>query len=92
MTNGIYLTSGFCICNTVVIMVHTKQDELPDLLLRCRSDRRLTLQDVADAIGVSKQAVSSFEARKSRLRRTTKLRLVEFLRKHGYFAKVTEAA
>lgn len=67
------------------------KDELPELLLQCRTERNLTLEDVGSSIGVSKQTVSSFETRRTQLRRTNRMRLVHFLRKHGYFPK-TEAA
>lgn len=73
-------------------MERTPKDELPALLLQCRVDRHLTLEDVGRAIGISKQAVSAFEARKSKLRRVNRARLIEFLRKHDYFPKTSEAA
>jgi transcriptional regulator with XRE-family HTH domain len=47
----------------------------------------LTLEDVAQAIGISAKAVSNIELGKSAPRRTTRAKLDEFLRKHGYFAK-----
>lgn len=67
------------------------RNELATLLLRCRTERKMTLEQVAKAVGITKKTVSNIERRLFSPRRTTRLRLVEFLRKHGYFPK-SEAA
>jgi transcriptional regulator with XRE-family HTH domain len=64
-----------------------KQDDLAALLLRCRADRKLSLDDVAKAVGLTKKALGSIEQGQSRPRRVNRLRIEEFLRKHGYFPK-----
>jgi transcriptional regulator with XRE-family HTH domain len=64
-----------------------KEDDIAQLILSCRTERGLTLEDVAQAIGISAKAVSNIELGKSAPRRTTRAKLDEFLRKHGYFAK-----
>jgi transcriptional regulator with XRE-family HTH domain len=62
-------------------------DDLPELLFRCRTDRKLTLEQVAAAVSLSKKAISNIERRISTPMRVNRARIEEFLRKHGYFPK-----
>ncbi|HEV1286514.1 MAG TPA: helix-turn-helix domain-containing protein [Bryobacteraceae bacterium] len=57
---------------------------LPDALIDCRARHFLTLEDVASAVGVSRASISNIERRICQPKRTTRLLLVEFLRKRGY--------
>jgi transcriptional regulator with XRE-family HTH domain len=66
--------------------------DLADLLVRFRTERNLTLQDVAASTQLTAMTLSMLERRKGHPRRTTLLKLEEFLRKHGYFAKSEVAA
>jgi transcriptional regulator with XRE-family HTH domain len=66
--------------------------DMAELLVRCRTERNLTLEDVAAASGLTAMTLSMLERRKGRPRRTTLLKLEEFLRKHGYFPKLQEVA
>lgn len=61
--------------------------DLAELLVRCRSERNLTLEDVAAATSLTAMTLSMFERCMGKPRRTTLLKLEEFLRKHGYFPK-----
>ncbi|MCI0352844.1 MAG: helix-turn-helix transcriptional regulator [Acidobacteriales bacterium] len=70
----------------------SKNGDLIRLLIQCRSERDISLTEVARAIRVTPAAVSNIESGKSKPRRTTRLKLEEFLRRHGYFPKVEEAA
>lgn len=65
--------------------------ELSRLLVQCRAERNLRLEDVAKATGLTVMTISMVERGHSHLRRTTRLKLEDFLRKHNYFPK-TEAA
>lgn len=62
--------------------------DLIKLLVECRTERGLSLAQVAKAIKISTVALSNIERGLSKPRRTTRLRLEQFLRKHGYFPKV----
>lgn len=62
-------------------------DDLPELLFRCRVERKLSLDDVAAAVGLTKKAIANIENRVSRPHRVNRVRIEEFLRKHGYFPK-----
>jgi transcriptional regulator with XRE-family HTH domain len=66
--------------------------DLADLLIRCRTERSLTLEEVAASTQLTAMTLSMIERRKGHPRRTTMLKLEEFLRKHGYFAKSEAAA
>jgi transcriptional regulator with XRE-family HTH domain len=70
----------------------TTRDELPELLILCRSERNMSLADVAKAVRLSVPAIADIERGVSKPRRTTRLRIVNFLRKHGYFPKAEAAA
>jgi DNA-binding XRE family transcriptional regulator len=64
-----------------------EKDDLPALLLQCRADRNLTLDEVAKAVGLTKKCLSDIERGISKPRRANRLRLEDFLRKHNYFPK-----
>jgi transcriptional regulator with XRE-family HTH domain len=64
-----------------------RKNELGELLVRCRAERHLSLEDVADAVGLSVMTLSNVETGAKSPRRTTRAKLDDFLRKHGYFAK-----
>ena len=66
--------------------------DLADLLVRFRTERNLTLEDVAASSQINAMTLSLLERRKGNPRRTTLLKLDDFLRKHGYFAKPEVAA
>jgi transcriptional regulator with XRE-family HTH domain len=68
-------------------MKQPQENDLSKLLERCRAERRLSLDEIAKAVGTSRQALSNIERGLSRPRRPLRYRLVEFLRKHGYFPK-----
>lgn len=62
--------------------------ELIDLLVRCRAERCLSLAKVARAVKLSPRAISKIERGETVVpRRTTRLRIVQFLNKHGYFPR-----
>lgn len=61
--------------------------DLSRLLIRCRSERALRLEDVATATGLTVMTISLVERDKTHPRRTTRSRIEEFLRKHGYFVR-----
>lgn len=61
-----------------------KSSALPDALVRCRTNQDLSLHEVGRAVGLSVAALSNIERGLARPRRTTRLRLVAFLEKHGY--------
>lgn len=61
--------------------------DLATLLVRCRTERDLRLEDVAAATRLTVMTISLVERGKTQPRRTTRLKLEEFLRKHGYFPK-----
>jgi transcriptional regulator with XRE-family HTH domain len=65
----------------------TYRSDVPNLLLRCRSERNLSLEEVGNAVGLSKRQVANIELGISKPRRTTRMRIEIFLRKHGYFPK-----
>jgi transcriptional regulator with XRE-family HTH domain len=65
----------------------TYRSDVPDLLLRCRSERNLSLKEVGKAVGLSDRQVANIELGISKPRRTTRMRIEAFLRKHGYFPK-----
>lgn len=74
--------------------MRTEMAEIQDLirlLVQCRTERRLTLIDVAKALKMSVGAISNLERGMAKPRRTTRLKLENFLRKHGYFPKMQEA-
>lgn len=61
--------------------------DLSEMLVLCRTERNLRLEDVAKATGLTLMTLSLVERQKTNPRRTTRLRLENFLRKHGYFPK-----
>lgn len=68
------------------------KEHLGSLLLRCRAERKLSLEQVAKALRLSQTAVSQIERGVTKNpNRSSRLRIVQFLNKHGYFPK-TEAA
>lgn len=66
--------------------------ELGALLLLCRAERDLTLADVAPLLKMTLGNVAKIERGERGLSRRSRLRLSEFLRKHGYFPKSEVAA
>jgi len=70
----------------------TQPADLAELLVRCRADKNLTLEHVAKATRLSTMTISYIEARTKAPRRTTRFRIEEFLRKHGYLPKEGKAA
>jgi transcriptional regulator with XRE-family HTH domain len=71
----------------------TEQTEsLGNLLLKCRTARDLSLEDVARALKLSLGAISMIERGKSKPRRTTRAKLEAFLAKYGYLPKGKAAA
>jgi DNA-binding XRE family transcriptional regulator len=72
-------------------MKHAVTYDLPQLLIQCRTDRCLSLEDVAKVVKISRQALAQIERGRTRPRLTTERRIVQFLNKHGYFPN-TEAA
>ena len=69
-----------------------QKDDLIKLLIQCRTERNLSLAKVAKAVKISIVAVSNIERGIAKPRRTTRLRIVMFLQRHGYFPKEQEAA
>lgn len=69
----------------------TEQDDLIALLVQCRTERQLSLAQVAKAVKISTVALSNIERGKAKPRRTTRLRLVNFLQRHNYFPKQAAA-
>ena len=69
---------------------HTMYADVAEALLACRSTHELTLRDVAEQVGLSVTAVSNIERGVAKPRRSTRARLLEFLRERGY--RVQEAA
>lgn len=61
--------------------------ELIQLLVQCRTERGLTLPDIAKTLRLSVGTLSNIERGVANPRRTTRLKLEQFLRKHGYFLK-----
>jgi transcriptional regulator with XRE-family HTH domain len=69
----------------------TKENEIGKLLLACRTERTLTLQDVAKILGMSIGALSNIERGLARPHRANRAKIEAFLRKHGYFPKAEAA-
>lgn len=67
--------------------LQARDAELGELLVQCRAERNLSLEDVATAVGLSVMTLSNVEAGRKSPRRTTRAKLEAFLRKHGYFTK-----
>jgi hypothetical protein len=65
----------------------TYRHDVPDLLLRCRSELNLSLEDVGNQVGLTKKQISNIEQRISKPRRVNLLRIEDFLRKRGYLPK-----
>lgn len=72
--------------------INKVNDDLVRLLVRCRVDRKMTLTHVARAIGMSVGAISQIERSRTKPNRTTRLKLEDFLRRHGYFPKTDQEA
>jgi DNA-binding XRE family transcriptional regulator len=68
-----------------------RQNDLANLLVRCRTERNLRLDDVAAATGLTLMTISLVERGKTQPRRTTRAKIEDFLRKHGYFPKQVAA-
>jgi transcriptional regulator with XRE-family HTH domain len=66
---------------------NTETAELIQLLVQCRTERNLTIPDVAKALNMSTGSISNIERGVGKPRRTTIAKLEQFLRKHGYFPK-----
>jgi transcriptional regulator with XRE-family HTH domain len=66
-------------------------EDLINLLVQCRTDRKLSLAQVAKAVRISTVGLSNIERGVSKPRRTTRLRIVNFLQKHGYYVKQAAA-
>jgi transcriptional regulator with XRE-family HTH domain len=64
---------------------------LAELLIRCRAEKGFSLETVAAAIGVSHVTIANIETAKKAPRRTTRVLLEDFLRKHGYIPKAEAA-
>jgi transcriptional regulator with XRE-family HTH domain len=64
-----------------------KGDDLAELLVRCRAERGMSLEAVAQAVGLTARGISKIERGEVAPRRTTRNRLEEFLRKHNYYPK-----
>jgi hypothetical protein len=62
----------------------SRPDNLADLLIRCRTEKNLTLENVAASTKLSAMTLSLLERQKGQTRRTTVLKVEEFLRKQGY--------
>lgn len=58
---------------------------LPDLLLALRVEHGLTLAQLAEQVGVSRQALSAIETGKRRGHRVTRAKIVALLRRNGYY-------
>ncbi len=70
----------------------TRSNEvLSQLLVRCRAERRLSLEDVAAELKVSHATIANIESGLKSPRRTTRLLLEDFLRKYGYLPKLKAA-
>jgi len=66
----------------------TQLSELSTLLVRCRADRRLTLEDVRAETGLSVSWLSELETGKKKIaNRIHVLRLEKFLVERGYPTK-----
>jgi DNA-binding XRE family transcriptional regulator len=68
-------------------MQRTPTAELSQLILQCRTERNLSLSEMAKQVHLSATGLSKIERKKVKPNRTTEGRLVAFLRKHGYFPK-----
>lgn len=82
------LDNVFFVCDKCAVDKTYNEDDLVTLLIQCRSERDLSLEDVAKVIRISIKGLSNIERKLSKPRRTTRLRIETFLRKHGYFPKV----
>jgi len=66
--------------------------DLAELLVRCRAEKGLTIGDVAKSVRISPMTISNIESGKKHMRRTTRVLLEDFLRKHGYLPKREKVA
>jgi transcriptional regulator with XRE-family HTH domain len=62
----------------------SKTDPLPEMLLRCRVAHDMTLEDAARACGLTLMTLSYVERGIRMPRRDTRLRIENFLAKHGF--------
>lgn len=60
---------------------------LSQLILRYRTDSGDSLAAMAEKVQLSAAGLAKIERGKAKPNRTTELRIVEFLQKHGYFVK-----
>jgi transcriptional regulator with XRE-family HTH domain len=58
--------------------------DLRGALIDCRATLELSLREVGEAVGLSQAAVSNIERGLAQPRRTTRIRLLAFLRQRGY--------
>lgn len=92
MTSDLYIVQDVHVMNKSNKAIEKKlRSDLPEVLVRCRTERNLRLDDVSRATGLTVMTLSLIERRKSPGRRTTLLKIEEFLRKHGYFPKLEAA-
>ena len=70
----------------------TYRSTVPDLLLRCRSELNLSLEEVGNEVGLTKKQIANIEMRVSKPRRVNLLRIEDFLRKRGYLPKLRAKA
>ncbi len=66
---------------------NTHPNELPELLLKARSELNLTVRHAARMAGLSAMAISTFERRIGKPRRLTIYRVEELLAKFHYLPK-----
>jgi transcriptional regulator with XRE-family HTH domain len=63
------------------------EGDLASLLFLCRTEKHLSLEEVGQAVGLSRKGVSNIERNLSIPRRTTRARLEAFLLERGYVPK-----
>lgn len=69
-----------------------RDNSLVNVLIACRAEKRLSLEDVAKQIGITRASLCNIERGLSRPRRTTRYLLAIVLRKYGYVVPEEEAA
>lgn len=69
-------------------MPSTPQNEFASLVVKCRTERGLSLAQMAKALRMSAAGLSKIERGKVKPNRTTEARITAFLNRHGYFPKV----
>lgn len=72
----------------VCMGTHTdKRSELARLMEKCRSERGISLHSAAKRLGIHYTGLSKIERGLTKPRRTTALKIVDFLRAYGYFPR-----